>query len=251
MADEKRRVASAIYITALVGTLLAVFLIPNPTGKMFAAILCIVVQFCALAWYTVRVPANAVLRARARRWGGLWGGATAPEPRRPPTCVARLRAGTPPEEGGQTRERPRLGERCSVWRRLLNTPSHPVLALPSPRLPPLAGVVHPVRSVVHHGRVRAVCQVGHRGSHGVSALDKQFAPSVAGRGGGGVDETDSVRTGRVASRTDSAARAEAAERERLAARERTSRSALGDSDQRAHPRARTIDILPSTSHGAV
>jgi hypothetical protein len=67
MADEKRRVASAIYITALVGTLLAVFLIPNPTGKMFAAILCIVVQFCALAWYTVRVPANAVLRARGER----------------------------------------------------------------------------------------------------------------------------------------------------------------------------------------
>lgn len=141
MADEKRRVASAIYITALVGTLLAVFLIPNPTGKMFAAILCIVVQFCALAWYTVRVPADAVLRARARRWGALRGGATAPEPRRPPTCVARLRAGTPPEEGGQTRERPRLGERCSVWRRLLNTPSHPVLALPFPRLPSQASYI--------------------------------------------------------------------------------------------------------------
>ncbi len=52
MADEKRRIASAIYITALIGTLLAVFLIPNATAKFFAAILCIIVQFCALAWYT-------------------------------------------------------------------------------------------------------------------------------------------------------------------------------------------------------
>lgn len=52
MADKSRRIASLLYLVSLVGTLLAVFLIPNATAKFFVAIMCIVVQFLCLVWYT-------------------------------------------------------------------------------------------------------------------------------------------------------------------------------------------------------
>lgn len=52
MFDANRRFASILYLVSMVGTLLAVFLIPNATAKFFTAIACIVVQFCCLVWYT-------------------------------------------------------------------------------------------------------------------------------------------------------------------------------------------------------
>ena len=50
MFAQKRIIATVLYLVSLIGTLLAVFLIPNPTGKIFAAVLCIIVQFCCLVW---------------------------------------------------------------------------------------------------------------------------------------------------------------------------------------------------------
>ena len=44
MIAPSRRVASAIYLASLIGTLLAVFLIPDPTGKIIGAIACIIIQ---------------------------------------------------------------------------------------------------------------------------------------------------------------------------------------------------------------
>ena len=48
----KRVVATIVFIAAMIGTLLAVFLLK--TGVTIVAILCIIVQFCALVWYTAR-----------------------------------------------------------------------------------------------------------------------------------------------------------------------------------------------------
>eukprot|EP00158_Paraphelidium_tribonemae_P010045 Partr_v1_DN3028_c0_g1_i1_m24237 putative SFT2 domain containing len=52
MCAAKRIIATILYVVSLIGTLLAVFLIPNAGAKFFVAILCILIQFCCLVWYT-------------------------------------------------------------------------------------------------------------------------------------------------------------------------------------------------------
>jgi hypothetical protein len=47
---RKRVIATVLFLGAMIGTLLAIFLIK--TGGWIVAIFCIIVQFCALVWYT-------------------------------------------------------------------------------------------------------------------------------------------------------------------------------------------------------
>jgi cytochrome bd-type quinol oxidase subunit 2 len=141
MCAAKRIIATILYVVSLIGTLLAVFLIPNAGAKFFVAILCILIQFCCLVWCV-----TATRRRRRRRRRRVVGGAA--------------------------------GERAARTAAALTAAAltHPRLLPPSlSRDAQVHGQLHPVCAAVPEGHVRAV-----RGRRDVRRVARATAPAAGG-----------------------------------------------------------------------